>query len=434
MFYKKLINFSKNDNRFDPTDIYVQGVKKPLTPREKDKAKKEPTKVISKRDVGNDLSVKTTERNPKSSKVDYAKHLLKEGRYNAITHVSRAVERKFSGPSLISKAKDKYTDKSKEYSEKRMQHASGLKGDTKIAFDETRAVAFAAFDTVIKPVGKAVAGKVASKVVDATKSMGGISNMIKPIFEKLGIEVDDVKKEGEIFVRGNDNKDDFNAHFFRCRGTGAVKDLLVFSTTVGGKTFMAVIGIAAGTMMLSNPLTAPFGFLLMAMSAKKSFEGIVIDSPQKLASILISLAQGFKDKHTDIKLVDDEGLPTKGAYKAIEGYVNDDLPNLLSETKKSSSELPGLTNESIKKTWDELPSLEQNFYNNMHEGFEYAREISKENNMSKKIEVDLSANFLPGVTTAKFKNENQNYGDFPGSFAGRITSEKTHNENKKSRS
>ncbi len=209
-------------------------------------------------------------------------------------------------PSFLSKLNDNYN--SKIESIKNYKYSKDIAKGKKNPIAPLVAGIGVFSSAIIKPIGKKAMSAVGSKIASATKGFK-MDGPIKAMFNKIGIPIEDVKEEGEITVTGNDQLEHLNNHFFRCRGSKGVTDLLVFSTVgVSGSIVFSIIGAGAGGLLMSNPITMPIGCLFMAMGMKSSFESIVFKSPKQLASILISLARGVRDKKTDVKVIDMNGL------------------------------------------------------------------------------------------------------------------------------
>ena len=209
-------------------------------------------------------------------------------------------------PSFLSKLSNSYNSKAEAI--KNYKYSKGIAKGSKNPLVPLFAGVGTIFGSIVKPVGKKGLGMIGGKMASATKGFK-MDGPIKAMFNKIGIPIDDVKEEGEITVTGNDQLEHLNNHFFRCRGSKGVTDLLVFSTVgVSGSIVFSIIGAGAGGLLMSNPITMPIGCLLMAMGMKSSFESIVFKSPKQLASILISLARGIRDKKTDVKVIDMNGL------------------------------------------------------------------------------------------------------------------------------
>lgn len=424
MLYRKIaVNFKDGDaKKINPTDLYIRGQKVTLNPIQREQAKRLPKKVIKKENpnLKNIQIIKTTEGNERfifsKGFKNYLSDLWKSGRYSPV-HLLTAKDR----PSFISKVKDEYKNRSFEYKGKRDAKNKGktpsVKDDIFAGWDETKSVVFTAFSNLVKPAGKAVLEKVGTSAVSMTKSFN-LDGMIKSAFEKMGIPLKDVKKEGELTVTGNDKYEHLNGYFFRCRGSKGVKDFVVFTSIgVGGKVVMTVLGIGAAGVMMTNPLTAPIGCILMAMGAKKGFETIVFDSPKKFASIVISLLQGIKDKNTNIKIADKDGNLTENGIRAIENEVNNELPRLITNVS-SGVELPGLTTNisergglpgmetQINNTWNNLSQKDRDDFEDMYDVFLQNREIQRSSSLEESFEQTSgsskglsSGDLLRGVST-----------------------------------
>ena len=440
MLYKAIIINSKKP--IDPTDMYVQGQKIILTPEQRDAAQKQPKKNISTNNpiTKNKQIIETDKKNEQfifsEGFGNYLKYLVKTGRYSPYN--LHALMPDFILPKnlqsdklpFFSRVKGEYEEKSDEYKKERKANNAEKNPTTKDDFlagwDKTKAIASTvAWKNLIKPAGKAGLKKVGSSAASMAKSMK-MDGPIKGIFKKMGIDIEDVKEEGQIFIDKHDGSVDLNGHFFRCRGSKGAQDFLVFMTIgIGGKAAMTILGLGAAGAMIANPLTAPIGCILMAMGMKKAFETLAIDSPMKLASIIISLAQGIKDKNTKVKIVDENGRITEEGYKAIENEIRDELPGLVNNISNLGG-LPGLATQSNSSEFDE--AMYGEIYDVVHQNKEILTSIEQEENQSMngsdmpfdEEEMTKRLNILRGITAVN-SNEDVNQTNFAERFDSNST-------------
>jgi hypothetical protein len=143
------------------------------------------------------------------------------------------------------------------------------------------------------------------------------------------------------------------------------------------------------------------------MGAKKGFEALIIDSPMKLASILASLAQGIKDKNTNIKIIDEDGKLTEDVIQATQNEIQNELPGLITQTNDPNN-LPG-----IETQWNNnLPQNECNQYEEMHDVYKQNIEMGRniELNQTSKNN-DLNLPNLHGINYANGSQNKQNFQD-----------------------
>jgi hypothetical protein len=410
MLYKKIIlNFKKSD---EPTDFYVDGNKIELTHDQQKYKKQQPKSIILRKNLNtnNEQVVSTKEKNEEfilsSGFKNYIINLWKNGRYSPI-HLLPDQDKQ----SLFSKMNSDYIERViKDEGERRKKKDASdlsLKDDFFSGWFKSKNLGITAFNYTLKPLGKTALKKIGSSMSSMAKSMK-MDGPIKGIFKKMGIDIEDVKEEGEIFVENHDKQMDFNDYFFRCRGSKGAQDFLIFTSIgIGGKIMLTILGFGAAGAMIANPLTAPIGCILMAMSAKKGFEAVIFESPKKLASIIISLAQGIKDKNTKVKIIDEDGKVTQEGYKAIQNEINNELPGLVSNSNNSEN-LPGLetqTREKIDENWSNLSDFERSTYEEIASVCQQNREMQK----SKNTEIfAVNPQLLSGISEATSSLNNQN--------------------------